>query len=418
MHNTQHSSPDPTGLTDPTDLTDLTDLTDPTNPTDLSSLFLLRRDIVLLNHGSFGACPAPVFEEYQRWQREFERHPGGYVERWLENMDCARAALADYLHTTPDQLAFVTNATMGVNVVAHSLRSWLREGDQILTTDHEYGACNNAWAYVCSKTGARYIRRHMSLPVTTPEAWVEEFWRGVNPRTRVVYLSHITSPTALTFPVREVCRRAREAGILSIVDGAHVPGQRELFLDEIGADFYTGNCHKWMLGPKGSAFLYARRDVQHLIEPLIVGHGWRPDAVSDKPMQDYVEQFGTRDLAAFLAVPAAIAFMRQHDWDTVRMRCHRMARQARRRIESHFGVEPICPESFDWFSQMVAIRLPDRTDLTALGAILRERYRIEMPLIHWHHLKLARLSVQAYTTEAELEALAQALCRHVPECSA
>ncbi|MCS6847950.1 MAG: aminotransferase class V-fold PLP-dependent enzyme [Anaerolineae bacterium] len=403
-----------TTSTNPPDLTDLNDLPD---PTDLSPLFLLRRDIVLLNHGSFGACPRPVFEEYQRWQREFERHPGGYVHRWLENMDAARAALADYLGTAPDQLAFVTNATMGVNVVAHSLRSWLREGDQILTTDHEYGACNNAWAYACSKTGARYIRRHMPLPVSTPEAWVEEFWQGVTPRTRVVYLSHITSPTALTFPVQEICRRAREAGILSVVDGAHVPGQRALDLDAIGADFYTGNCHKWMMGPKGSAFLYARREVQHLIEPLIVGHGWRPDAVSDKPMQDYVEQFGTRDLAAFLAVPAAIDFMRRHDWDAVRMRCHEMVCQTRRRIEAHFDVEPICPESFDWFSQMAAIRLPDRVNLDALRETLHERYRIEMPLIQWHHLKLARLSVQAYTTEDELETLAQALFAHVPECS-
>jgi len=182
------------------------------DPLDLSALageFLLRRDMVLLNHGSFGACPRPVFEAYQRWQREFEHHPGGFVARWPEMMDQARAALAGYLGTAPDQIGFVTNATMGVNVVAHSLRGWLREGDQILTTDHEYAACDNAWAYVCSKTGARYIRRTIALPVTTPDAWLEAFWAGVTPRTRVVYLSHITSPTALTFPVELVCRRAR-----------------------------------------------------------------------------------------------------------------------------------------------------------------------------------------------------------------
>ena len=124
-------------------------------------------------------------------------------------MDNARAPLAEYLHTTSDQLAFVTNATMGVNVVTHSLRSWLKESDQILTSDHEYGACNNAWAYACTKTGARYIHKHVPLPVTSAEEWVEQFWAGVNPRTRVIYLSHTTSPTALTFPIKEVCQRAR-----------------------------------------------------------------------------------------------------------------------------------------------------------------------------------------------------------------
>jgi len=393
---------------------DIPPIHDPLDLSDLAGEFLLRRDMVLLNHGSFGACPRPVFRVYQRWQREFERHPGGYVERWLDAMDWARQALADYLHTAPDQIGFVTNATMGVNVVTHSLRGWLREGDQILTTDHEYGACDNAWAYVCAKAGAHYVRHPVALPATTPEAWLASFWQAVTPRTRVIYLSHITSPTALTFPVALVCRRAREAGILSIVDGAHVPGQRPLDLEAVGADFYIGNCHKWLCAPKGSAFLYARRDAQHLIEPLIVGHGWRPDRRSPKPLQDYVEQYGTRDLAAFLAVPAAIDFIRAHNWDAVRMRCHALACQVRRIVESAAATQSICPESFVWFSQMVAIRLPEQTDLEALGAVLRARYRIEMPLIRWGGLKLARLSVQAYTTVEDLQTLIGALLAYLP----
>ncbi len=385
---------------------------------DFNSLVLLRPDIIPLNNGSFGICPRPVMEAYQRWQLEFERHPDGFVRRWSDLMDEARAALAAFLHTTSDQLAFVTNATMGVNVVAHSLRGWLREGDQILTTDHEYGACNNTWAYICSKTGARYIQHHIPLPVTTPEAWVEHFWASVTPRTRVVFLSHITSPTALVFPVAEVCRRCRAAGILSIVDGAHAPGQIDLDLEAIGADFYIGNCHKWMLTPKGSAFLYARREVQHLIEPLIVSHGWQPNAVSPQPLRDYVEQFGTRDLAAFLAVPAAIVLMQEQDWLSVRERCHRLARAIRERVEHHFGTASICDDSGAWFRQLVAIRLPDKTHLPKLSQILLNAYRIEMPLIQWRDVKLARVSVQAYVTEAMLDTLFEALARHVPECTA
>ena len=383
---------------------------------DIYDDFLFRRDIVLLNNGSFGACPKPVFDEYQRWQREFENHPGGYVHNWGKAMDDARAVLADYLHTTNDQLAFVTNATLGVNYVSNSLRAMLREGDQILTTDHEYNACNMAWQFVSIKTGARYIKHSMPVPVTTPEAWVEQFWKGVNPRTCVIYFSHITSPTALTFPVKEICRRAREAGILSVIDGAHVPGQRELDLEDIGADFYTGNCHKWMCAPKGSAFLYVRKDKQYLVEPLIIGHGWRPDQQSTQPMVDYVEMLGTRDLAPFLAVPAAIAYLRQHDWAAVRTRCFAMAVETRNRIESMLDTESICPDDNAWFSQLVSIRLPDRLNTGKLGQILREQYKIEIPVFWWNEVNILRLSVQTYTRQSDLDTLVSAVQKHASEC--
>jgi isopenicillin-N epimerase len=388
----------------------------PVMTTDIKDDFFLTRDWLLLNNGSFGACPKPVFEEYQRWQRVLEDHPGNYFHRLHEYMDNARAPLAEYLHTSSDQLAFVTNATMGVNVATHSLRSWLRESDQILTSDHEYGACNHAWEFVCTKTGARYIRRHMPLPVRSAEDWVEQFWAGVNPRTRVIYLSHTTSPTALTFPIKEVCRRAREQGILTVIDGAHVPGQRDLNLEDIGADFYTGNCHKWMCAPKGSAFLYVRKDMQHLIEPLIVGHGWRPDHVSEKPLVDYVEQFGTRDMAAFMTVPAAIAYLNEHDWPAVRQRCFSMALDARHRIEGKFDTESVCPDDFEWFSQLAPIRLPDRVNMHRLSMAIREEFKIEIPLITWHNVKIARLSVQIYTSQDEIDTFIAALEKHVPAC--
>lgn len=375
--------------------------------------FLLRDEWRLLNNGSFGACPLPVMEVYQEWQREFEAHPGGFMGRSRDLMAEARSHLADYLHSDPGNLAFVTNATMGVNVAAHSLRSWLQPGDEVLTTDHEYGACNHAWQYNCAKAGANYIFHPIPVPIHSNEEFIETFWAGVTPRTKVIYLSHTTSPTALTFPLQEICRRAREAGILTVVDGAHVPGQRDLFLDDLGADMYTGNCHKWMCSPKGTAFVHVRPEVQHLIEPMIVGHGWFPDRKSEHPLVDYVEQFGTRDLSGFLAVPAAIDYMQAHDWPQVRDRCHAMALETKRTLEHHFGTEPVCPEEFDWFSQLCLIRLPDNTDLTQLGQILREQYRIEMPLIGWGGLKSARLSVQIYTTQDELDMLVEAVTTHI-----
>lgn len=190
---------------------------------DLRKDFLMQTNWCLLNNGSFGVCPRPVFEAYQHWQFEFEKHPGAFMARAPGLMTEARTRLADYLHTDQSCLGFVTNATMGVNVVAHSLRSWLQPGDEVLTTDHEYGACDHAWQFNCEKAGTHYVTHHIDLPIYSDEEFIERFWAGVTSRTRVIYLSHTTSPTALTFPLVELCRRAREAGILSVIDGAHVP---------------------------------------------------------------------------------------------------------------------------------------------------------------------------------------------------
>jgi len=209
--------------------------------------YLLNKQWNLLNNGSYGACPRPVFEVYQRWQIEFERHPGEFVARWAELMDSARTELAGYLHAESHHIGFVTNATMGVNVAAHSMRSILQPGDEVLTTDHEYGACDHAWQFNCERSGATYINHHIPLPLYSAEDFIERFWAAVTPKTKVIYLSHTTSPTALTFPAQEICRRAREAGIITVIDGAHVPGQRDLFLDELGADFYrAADCGAWL----------------------------------------------------------------------------------------------------------------------------------------------------------------------------
>lgn len=387
-----------------------------TTPISVRDDFMLRRDMRLLNNGSYGACPKPVFAEYQRWQAELEYHPGGFIGRWASLLEVSRTRLAEYLHTTQDRLGFVTNATMGVNVVAHSMRSYLKPGDEVLTTDHEYGACNHAWQFNCAKAGAVYINRPIDLPITSNEDFIERFWAGVTPRTRVIYLSHTTSPTALTFPLEEICRRARAAGILTVIDGAHVPGQRDLFLDDLGADFYTGNCHKWMGAPKGTAFLHARRDAEHLIEPLIVGHGWIPGQPSAKPLFDYVEMFGTRDVAAFLTVPAALDYMQQHDWKSVQAHCFATAKQLKQDIEQQLGTQPICPDDFEWYSQLCPIRLPDNTDMDKLRHIFTEHYHIEMPLITWRGFKFARLSVQIYTSQDELDAFYEAVTTHVLAC--
>lgn len=370
----------------------------------LRDLFLLDPNVIFLNHGSFGACPVPVFETYQRWQLELERQPVEFLGRRADGLIAeACAVLGAYLNADPQDLVFVPNATHGINTVARSLA--LQPGDEILTTDHEYGALNYTWEFVCRQTGAVYIRHPVPLPVTTHAEFVESFWNAVTPRTRVIFMSHITSPTALTFPVREICRRAREAGIVTIIDGAHVPGQLPLDLTALEPDFYSGNCHKWLCAPKGSAFLYARRDCQELIEPLVISWGYVPGASF---VQRHQYQ-GTRDLSAFLSVPAAIAFQAEHGWDEVRQSSHALVQQTRERAASLMDLQPIAPNSGEWFQQMVTLPMPAWCDVQTLKARLYDEYRIELPFIVWNEQPFIRVSIQGYNTQQDVDALLSAL---------
>jgi isopenicillin-N epimerase len=370
-------------------------------------LFLLDPTVAFLNHGSFGATPRPVFEQYQAWQRELERQPVEFLgRRFGALMAEARAALAAYVNAAAADLVFVPNATTALNILARSLH--LAPGDEILTTDQEYGAIDRTWRFVSRQTGARYVQHPVSLPVMTPAAVADQIWAGVTPRTRVLFLSHITSPTALILPVSELCRRARSAGILSIIDGAHSLGQIPLDLPALGADFYTANAHKWLCAPKGSAFLHARPEVQSLVEPLVVSWGY--EALQPGPSRFIDEQqwTGTRDIAAYLTVPAALRFVAQHDWDRMRTRCHQRLRRARNAVAALTGLPPLCPDSSEWFVQMASCLLP-RCDGSRLQARLYDEFRVEVPVFEWQGRQLLRISIQGYNSDADVDRLLAAL---------
>lgn len=381
--------------------------------TSLRDLFLLRPDVVYLNHGSFGACPRPVFERYQAWQRELEAEPVELLgRRFAELMRDARGALAAFVGAGPDDLVFVPNATTGLNAVARSLR--LEPGDEVLATDHEYGALDRTWTFICEKRGARYLRRPLPLPIVSAGETVEGLWSGVGDRTRVLFLSHVTSTTAIALPVAELVRRARERGILTVIDGAHAPGQVPLDLAALGADFYAGNCHKWMNAPKGSAFLHARREAQALLEPLVVSWGWRSDRPGQSHFVDEHEWQGTRDVAAYLTVPAAIEFMREHDWPEVQRACHDLVAAARDRINAITGLAPLTPAGDGWFGQMATVALPP-CDHEALQRRLFDEFGIEVPTFAWNGGSYLRVSIQGYNDEADVDALAAALSYLLPQ---
>jgi len=385
----------------------------------LRELFQLDPAVTFLNHGSFGATPRPVFAAYQAWQRRLEEQPVRFFQHELiPALHAARTELAAYLNADPLDLVFVHNATVGVNTVARSLH--LQAGDEILTTDHEYGACSNAWELACRHTGARYVRQPIALPATTPEAIVDQFWAGVTPHTRVIYLSHITSPTALTLPVAAICARARAAGILTVIDGAHAPGQIPLNLAALDADIYTGNLHKWLCAPKGAGFLWVRREVQPRIEPLVVSWGYGPERqmYEDSDFVSALQWQGTNDYSAYLAVPDAIRFQAAHDWPAVRARCHDLLRAALDRIAALTGLPPAYPHAAGFYGQMAIAPIPQQPDLPAFKQRLYDKYAIEIPCTAWRGRHFVRISVQGYNTPADLDVLAAALAEMLAEAAA
>jgi isopenicillin-N epimerase len=375
---------------------------------ELRHLFLLDPGVHFLNHGSFGARPRPVFEAYQSWQRELERQPVAFLSRrWFELLPEVVCTLASYVNAPAEDLVLIPNATFGVNTVARSMR--LGSGDEVLTTTHEYGACDRTWRFLSQRSGATYVRQPIALPVDDPEAIVAQLWEGVTPRTRLIFLSHITSATALRMPVAAICVRAREEGILTLVDGAHAPGQIPVDLAALGADFYTGNCHKWLMAPPGAAFLYARPERQALLEPLVVSWGWESEWETGwSPFQEQFSWLGTADPAAYLAIPAALAFQEEHNWTGVRAACHQLARQAQERLATLTGLPPLYPPTF--FVQMFAATLP-ATDPRTLQAQLSQEYAVEVPITRWEGQTLLRVSIQGYNDEQDVDALLVGLAK-------
>src|SRR4051812_38053672 len=348
--------------------------------------FLIDDGVVFLNHGSFGACPEPVFAEYQDWQRQLEREPVDFLARRLPALlEDVREQLGAFVGADPEGLALLPNATAGVNVVARSLE--LGPGDEVLSTDHEYGAMRFIWQDACARAGAAWVEQPVAAPARDI---VEEVWSGVTPRTRVLFVSHVTSPTAIRFPVEELCRRAREAGILSVVDGAHGPGQLDLDLEELGADVYAGNCHKWLCAPKGSGFLWARPELRDLLRPHATSWGARSDRFAERHGWS-----GTADPSAYLALPAAIAFHREH-LAPGRAECHALLVEFLPLLGT-----PVATS----FEQMASVELPP-CDAAELQLRLWQYDRIEVVGEQWNDRPLLRVSVQIYNTRDDLQTLA------------
>jgi isopenicillin-N epimerase len=367
-------------------------------------LFMLDPSVVFLNHGSFGAVPRPVFEHQEALRRRMEAEPVRFLARSLpDELAAVRAELAAHLGADPASLALTTNTTTALHAVARSAD--LRPGDEVLLTDHEYGATRMLWEEVAARAGATVTVAALPDSPEEGDELAEALLGRIGERTRVVCFSHVTSASAIVLPAAAICAGARRAGVLSVVDGAHGPGLLDLDLRTIAADVYVGNAHKWLLAPRGAAFIQANEAARDWIAGPVVSWGWTWEG--EHAFQGRFDWPGTFDPTALLSIPRALAFRRDHDWPAVAARCHALAEQTLARLADAAGAVPTAGAALRP-PQMVAARLPVG-EPRALHDRLWHEHRIEIPVEELHGQTVIRLSVQAYTSPAECDRLVAAL---------
>ena len=371
----------------------------------LKKLFMLDPNITYLNHGSFGACPKPIFEDLIHHQKKLEYEPVKYLDmNILDLLNKSRNHLSNYINCNINDIALFQNPSTALNTVIKSLN--LQKGDEILSTNHEYGALNMAWRDICKKTGAKYIQKDIQLPLTSKDQFINEFSKSISKKTKVIFLSHITSPTALIFPVKEICKIAKENNIISIIDGAHVPGHIKLDIKDIKPDVYTGACHKWMCSPKGTCFLYVKEELQSIIEPLVISWGYEAEVSSGSQFLDYLQWQGTKDISAYLTLPYTIKFLKKNNWNEVSKKCHNLTIWAKDEINNLLN-QPSLADN-DFLGQMSSFYInsknPKRDQLDFYN-----KYNIQIPFIKWNNQVLMRISIQAYNSKEDVNKLLEAL---------
>jgi isopenicillin-N epimerase len=373
----------------------------------LKEQFLLKKDITYLNFGAFGACPKPVFDTYQNFQRELEEEPTHFInELGPEYLKSSRQALGKYLNCPADDVVYVTSPSYAVNLIAKSIQ--IKAGDEVLTTNLEYGPCDKTWKYYCEQKSATYKKIQIRFPLESKEDFINQFVNEITDKTKLIFISHITSSTGLRLPIEEICAIANQRGILIYVDGAHAPGQLPVNLSSLGADMYTGACHKWMLTPKGSSFLYVKNSLQLLFDPLIISWGYKSPKPSTSIYLDNHQFQGTRDYSAFLTIPAAIDFMEKNNWTAVANECRTLTQLNAKRFCDLMGTRALSTISNDFIAQLFSIPInidsPDKLHNT-----LYQDFKIQIPVLAHEGNFYLRYSIQGFNNQQDLDKLYSAL---------
>ncbi len=368
---------------------------------------MIKPDVAFLNHGSFGALPRCVFEAQNQWRLRIEAEPVEIIGRQAATLiDRAKADIGEAFGMDAGDFGMVTNATEGANAVLRSFP--LESGDEIVTTNHVYHAVRRTMQYVAQQSGAAYREINIPLPVSSSDEIRDRVLQGIGPKTKLLVVDHVTSPTALVFPLAQIVSGCRAKGVQVLADGAHAPGMLPLNVPEIGADYYTGNLHKWVCGPRGSAFLWVSPQRQQSVHPTVISHHLN---------EGFSKEFGwtgTRDLSAWLSVPSAIAFLNELGWQQVMDHNHRLATWAQQMLCNRWGVEPVSPIDGSLIGSMATLRLPGSLrasrDLPALQQRLYDEFKLEQPLIAWAPAML-RVSCHVYNKPEEYERLAGAILK-------
>ncbi len=394
-------------------------------PSEFAHHWTLDPAVDFLNHGSFGAAPRPVLAAQHEWRERIEAEPVRFFANDYESaLDEARAVLGGFVGADPDDLAFVPNATSGWNAVLRSLR--FAAGDELLTTDHAYNAAKNTLEFVAERDGARVVVAAVPFPIASAAQVVDAILDAVTPRTRLALIDHVTSATALVFPIALVVQELTARGIETLVDGAHAPGALPLQISQIGATYYTANLHKWVCAPKGAGFLWVRPDRQGAIRPLAISHGANSPRTDRSRFRVEFDWTGTADPSAYLAVPEAIRFgeaLLDGGWQGLRRRNHALAIAGAEVVRDALGSPPAAPD--EMLGSMVSVPLPLETrpgrvqgvalydDPVHAQLIAR---RIQVMITPWPQRpdggpwrRLVRISAAAYNDLAQYRRLAEAL---------
>ena len=368
--------------------------------------YLLEKNIVYLNHGSFRACPKSVFKIYQNWQRLLESQPVQFLSHDIyKYLEESRIHLSNLISCDSDDIIFVTNPTTAINTIIRSLM--IDKNYEVLTSNHEYGAMIRAWEWFSENKGYSLIQKTLEVPFTTTNNFVDDFWSAVTNNTKIIFISHITSPTAIIFPIEEICQQARNKSIMTIIDGAHVPGHIQLDISTLDPDIYIGACHKSLSAPKGSSFMYVKKDIQDIIDPLIISWGKDVDP-SPSSFINENQYPGTRDFSSFLSVPAAINFQRDNDWEIVKARCRDLTKKTLISLQNILKSDLLCPVNDSWLAQMASIQIPVNDSLKMKNELLK-KYNIEIPIFEWDGKKMLRFSFNAYNDEGDSNELIDAI---------
>ena len=382
----------------------------------LKNQFLLDTKVTFLNHGSFGACPKKIFNEYQSWQKKLENQPVKFLDQFRDfgpNMTNVREALSKKINCNVNNLVPVVNATTGLNAIIKSLH--FKKGDEVIISNHEYGALEKTWQFIKTKYKIKITIAKVSLPITSEEKFIKDFVKKFTSKTKILFLSHITSPTALLFPIKKLVQIAKQHKIITIIDGAHAPGHIDLNLKNLNADFYSGNCHKWMMSPKGAAFMWSSSKYKNHLDPLIVSHGWnkknnsinQKGALGNSRFIDMFEYNGTKDPAAWLSVPASIKYINDKKNTKLFITQSKVLNDFALKLSKTFNM-PLLGDRKFLPPLMISVPIPKVKEIE-FQRKLYKNYKIEIPIIPWENKSFARISYQLYNSIKDLEKLEYAL---------